>query len=452
MSDGTINNSYSEFNIKAGDNVTDAVAAQNLVGINAAITKASEMGLSTIKLQKGTYMIKVGANEINDKLSAYRVGLRLASNMTFDLNGSTIKMTSNYYPKYAVVLISHVHDSKLMNGTLVGDRSSHIWEIPSSYGDQINDDMNSHQYGAGVYIKDSQHIQLIDLKIHSCTGDGITLAGDKTTKKNVYDAGWSKINEIQNYDILIEGTKNNYTDEELAKNPQLKYEKNFQIYNCRRNGISIVYGDTIKIHNILIRRIKESRSYFDSDAQYEKYRYDQKIRNGKTIYSKESAIDIEPGNVEYTSSNGITEDKALIVKNVLIKDNIFYDTHSGNIRTTSYGWKVATYIKNVTVQNNLMTDFVWCAKDQDDVEIKYTDEVYSKDKTWMNSITKKKVGTDTYLFSRTTSNVYKNLDEKSPKLQLKGNKKITVSSGVITETGDTLNKLKTEYAASDRPD
>lgn len=149
---------------------------------------------------------------------------------------------------------------------LIGDRYTHDY-------DTIN---STHEWGFGVEIQGSNNVDIYNLEIQSLTGDGIVLSS--------YNDGNGRIfpNNIK-----------------IAEN---------NIYNCRRQGISITCCKNLEIYNNEIHDI-----------------------NGT---APSTAIDLEPDN------------EFLLVENVKIFNNKLYNE---NNKTTI---KIMKYIKNIEIYEN----------------------------------------------------------------------------------------------------
>ena len=233
-SDGTINNKY--FNIVAGEKVSKATALANTKAINAAVTYAHENGIKTIKLAKGTYVV---ANIVNKNDPILNTAIQLKSNMNFNLNGSTIKMYPNSDAQYSIVLIYKEKNVKVYNGTLEGDRKNHTCMNGKSILDEdkrVGPDAKTkkkcldgskgdgtHEWGMGVRVRDSSSVEIYSLTIKEMTGDGVIVGNDQS------------VFPIVTKNILVH---------------------NNEIYNCRRQGITIGRGENLKVYKNNIHNIK----------------------------------------------------------------------------------------------------------------------------------------------------------------------------------------------------
>ena len=243
-------------------------------GINKAIRYANEHNIEYIKLAQGNYCIMATKSENGKK------GIILCSNIEMDFNGSTIKAKENNATNYSIVTINGVDNVKLLNGVILGERNEHI------YNENSTD-----EWGMGITIKSAQNIQVSEMHIADTTGDAIY--------------------------ISMESGKSNSRDISIS---------NCNIYNCRRQGISVISGENILINENELHDI-----------------------NGT---NPQSAIDLE-SNEEYEK-----------IDNVRISNNRMYNF--GNI----YAIKVQKNIYNVNIDNNdiYSSIIVWDAKEKITIE------------------------------------------------------------------------------------
>ena len=135
---GLINNEF--FGISSNN----SNSTKTREGINEAINYASENNIEYIKLEKGTYLI-----DSSLLYQGYRRSILLKSNLTFDLNGSTIILEENSYSSYGVISIWNCENVVICNGTLIGDRELHNY-IGST----------THEWGMGIDIRGSKNIKI----------------------------------------------------------------------------------------------------------------------------------------------------------------------------------------------------------------------------------------------------------------------------------------------------
>ena len=191
----------------------------------------------------------------------------LKSNVDLDLNNSKIIHEDNSSIRYTIFAIYNVENVKISNGIIIGDRNTHDYDKVDS----------THEWGFGIELQGSCNIALTNLEIKELTGDGIMISG--YTKEN---------DSIVSEDITI---------------------RNSYIYDCRRQGISIVNGRNVEI-------------------------YDNEIRNISGT-SPASAIDIEP------------DSSTQIAENIEIYNNKLYNE---NNRLNVI--RAIRNVKNVNIHNN----------------------------------------------------------------------------------------------------
>ena len=249
---GLINNKY--FGIYSnGKN-----PKQTTDGINEAIKYAQKNNIKDIKLELGEYQV------IGDNNSHYR-GITLQSNINLDLNGSKIIQRPNDYNTYANITMYEIENASISNGIIIGDTEKHIYNPKNG---------KTHEDGYGISIIACKNVKVKNLEIYNMTGDGINLYG---------------INKGEKID-------DNVTIE------------NCNIYNCRRQGITVGCGKNILIQNNEIHDIKGT--------------------------APQTAIDIE-GNF-----------KTEITDNVVIKNNKMYNLENVNALL------LVGFIENVEISSN----------------------------------------------------------------------------------------------------
>ena len=308
--DGTINNSYFGIEIN-GKNAKDT-----LDGINKALEYANKKNIENVKLEKGTYIID---SQTDPKEYHYQEkGITLKSNIKLDLNGSTIKHIANNRPSYSLISIIKVENVEISNGILEGDRKEHIFTS------------NRHQFGHGIDIAGSKNLNIHDLEIINMIGDGIY------------------VSDISNSNKELEGTQN------------VKIN-NCNIYNCRRQGISIIIGDNIEIFQNEIHNISGSDPQTCIDLETgnkENAIRNIKIYNNK-LYSAESKRAIVLSKNVYETSiwaNEIegqirtynAENEINIYNNMINNGGIIGVLSESNIEDEKY------YVKKIHITNNVL--------------------------------------------------------------------------------------------------
>lgn len=177
--DGTINNDY--WDIKPeGQPASNAAAGEtarnNVANINRAIAwacvNAAASGLLddhnriTVKLETGTYLIDgqhTRVYSVSDK------SINVPSDVFLDLNGSILKQIPNNKEGYALFTVIGSSNVKISNGTLAGDKASHIYTGSTT-----------HEFGFGIDIRGGTEVEISNLDIYDMTGDSILIGGKDT--------------------------------------------------------------------------------------------------------------------------------------------------------------------------------------------------------------------------------------------------------------------------------
>jgi polygalacturonase len=188
-----------------GDGVTDDTAA-----IQAAVN-ALNPG-DTVEVPAGTFM--VNALQGNDNFASG--GIFLKSNMTLALSSEAIlQVIPNSSDHYAVVTVKGCENVNVVGpGLIVGDRDKHL-----------NQAAGAGQWGFGISIwNNCKNIVVQNLTITKCWGDGLTI--------------------IDASNVVIDHV---VTD------------------SCRRQNMSIISGDSIKITNCTFNNAEFSGLDLEAD-------------------------------------------------------------------------------------------------------------------------------------------------------------------------------------------
>lgn len=225
---GMINNSYFEINSN-GEN-----AKETTIGINQAIEYANKYNVEYIRLEKGTYLIESSLTQDN------YAGIVLKSNIILDLNGSTLKYMPDGRATYSIILLNEIENVKIINGFIIGDRYEHNYNNGSS----------THEWGMGIKILGATNVELSNLQISNTTGDGIYIG---------------------------EGT-NGKTDNILICNNN--------IYNCRRQGITVITASNLKIDSNEIYNINGTppSTGIDLERNNDKQTYENIVISNNKLY------------------------------------------------------------------------------------------------------------------------------------------------------------------------
>lgn len=248
-------------------------------------------------------------------------GIQLKSNLNIYFQKNTkLLLSASNKQQYGILNLESIQNVNIYNPTIIGDRNKHIG--------------NKGEWGMGVRIVGSKNIKIINPNIINCWGDGIYIGG-KTA--------------ISSSQITIKGGI---------------------VDNNRRNGISIVDGESIKIQNIVLANTNGTLPMAGIDLEPNKN--EDKLTNillqnvisynnmkdgylvylGSFLGNKEKEININLENCKnYFSENaisipGLRNDYKKDIKKhkgkIMIKNFVSYDSKeifkksSGNYQYTPY--------------------------------------------------------------------------------------------------------------------
>ncbi|WP_142382683.1 right-handed parallel beta-helix repeat-containing protein [Bacillus sp. UMB0893] len=160
-------------------------ADTNIQGINNAIQYAKNNGYSGVILPKGTYAI------------CYPRVIKMVSNLTFDLNGSTLKViydsdrkspfdtrtTSDYYNfKGNSIEFDNVSDAHLTGGTIIGCRDDR------SFSNAAQERRMEHTYGV-VFTKSTRYCSIKNCIVRDYMGDNVTFTSSSIRELAEFNLG-----------------------------------------------------------------------------------------------------------------------------------------------------------------------------------------------------------------------------------------------------------------------
>ena len=239
--------------------------------INKAIEDAKLLGYKKIRLEKGEYWI---CSDKNIRWGKPRDGIFIPSNTEFDLNNSTLRLVPNEKVVYGLIQLHAVENVIIKNGHLIGDRYQHSY---------VNDPEGpTHEYGFGVNILASDNITVQEMIIEQMTGDAIILIGSAQANNPDGSRRYCQNVTIQNCNL----------------------------FDCRRQGISVCHAKDVYIYKNEIHHIGGDGSVDPAGGTDPGY-----------------AIDIEPGPYELYNC---------IAVNVRVHENYMHNCigglsfHTGN--------------------------------------------------------------------------------------------------------------------------
>lgn len=291
---GLINNEY--FSISKGN---ENAAMQNVEGINNALSYAEKNNINYIKLEEGTYYIK-GEGERTEKK-----GIIIPSNITLDLNNSIFMHVTSEVKRYTVFAISNVENVKLCNGIIIGDRNSHIYT-----------NGGTHEWGYGVEIKNSTQVAVENLEIKELTGDGIVVSEKSSNIKII----------------------------------------NNNIFDCRRQGVTVTQGDNIEIVNNEIHQIKGTNPQSGIDLESDEAGQINNIKiseNKIHTIGKKLSIICSIGINKVNISNNYLQGNALVCDSEEIKlnKNVFKNS-SIQVYISKSIWNTNREVKKLYITEN----------------------------------------------------------------------------------------------------
>ncbi len=369
-----INNSYFGINSN-GENEKETTE-----GINNVIEYASKNNIKEIKLQKGTYLV---GNIKTDMIAARAIILE--SNISIDLNGSTIIFVANDRPVYAVLSIIQKENVSIKNGVLIGDKDKHIYDEDLS---------STHEYGNGIDVRGSKNIHIENLEIKNMTGDGIFICdyhGDDSEMVMINNCNILK-NRRQGISITSCDGVDIYDNEihevggtwpqsgiDLEADNINHMVENVKIYNNKFYNFEGRYAIICSkmVNNVEILKNEINSKIYIADIKGKCKIYKNVIKNGDIIAEKNddkdinliiiSENDMKNSNINLKDVNNVLIGKNKINGNILIESaNVaIYENELINENQTEYGIKV--------VSNNDDMYFVYCY--QNKINENYIDKI-----------------------------------------------------------------------------
>ena len=196
-------------------------------GINQALEYAVKEGYNKVVFPKGEYLIKC---EVDDRHKASESGIIVPSNIYIDLKQASFFVEPNESHAYTVLNINEAENIIVEGGKFVGDRDEHIFDG--------KDSDKSHEYGHGIVISASKNITIMRATILDMTGDGIILIGYGLVEEEYRN----------NIDIILQ---------------------NNEIFNCRRQGISVTNAQGGDISYNIIHGINGTPPQYGIDIEVE---------------------------------------------------------------------------------------------------------------------------------------------------------------------------------------
>ncbi len=189
-------------------------------GINAAIDALVKDGCGHVKLPAGTYAIGKKTSD------SYTAGIVLKSGMAFEMDDATVlKLRPTDTWAYCVIDISHAHDVVVRGGSIVGDRDEHDFKVPGEEGHCI------------CVEDESERVAIDRVKLSKAIGDGVLIVAQGEEGSSCKDVSIT----------------------------------NSELFDNRRQGVSIVGGVRVLIEKNEIHHIQGTAPQFGIDVESLKY-------------------------------------------------------------------------------------------------------------------------------------------------------------------------------------
>jgi hypothetical protein len=209
-----------KFDIPNRDNYKDRdVAIATTRGINNALNYAKENGYTTVRFPERQYAIIsewqgwgwVVIPEHDLK------GIVVPSDMTLELGKAVFRLLPNSQVTYSLFYIFEVENVTINGGHLIGDRYEHDYSETETLGSQ------THEWGFGFNIAHAKNITINGAKVEQMAGDAIII--------------------------------NSYLPDGAKPNDNVQITR-CELFDCRRQGISLIAGNNSELSHNHIYRIK----------------------------------------------------------------------------------------------------------------------------------------------------------------------------------------------------
>ncbi|MDD4059614.1 MAG: right-handed parallel beta-helix repeat-containing protein [Kiritimatiellae bacterium] len=155
------------------DVADEASAKANSAGLQAALDFAGSNEMNRVVLEKGkTLFIEP------------RDGIHMVSGVTFDLNGSELRLRPNDYPSYAALLFASrkgaarpVENAAIVNGTITGERDEKEAHFPNWAGTPATEGSCSIFFGEGRNNGISNLVVRKSIGFNMSSGNGMSAPG-----------------------------------------------------------------------------------------------------------------------------------------------------------------------------------------------------------------------------------------------------------------------------------
>ena len=137
---------------------------ENSLADVVALTNENVQNQVLIKDQNYDYPVKVTS------VGVFEAPLKLKSNTDLQLDGTIRLIPTNLF-QYRIMIIKDCENVRIQGkGAIYGDRAVHDYNI-----DEAHKAWRSHEWGHGVKISNSKHIEVSGISVSDCTGDSFSL-------------------------------------------------------------------------------------------------------------------------------------------------------------------------------------------------------------------------------------------------------------------------------------
>lgn len=153
-----------------GVNVKYFTGVSDTEKINNAIEFANNNGFSRVFIPEGDYIIYPG--EYNSVPVGNDGGIRLYSNMDLVMSPKTVLHCEPVASRgYHIIHARGVKNVTIVGGEIIGDRDEHL----STGG----------EWGHGIYISESENIEVRNVEVSNCWGDGVYVGHEEIPCRNI---------------------------------------------------------------------------------------------------------------------------------------------------------------------------------------------------------------------------------------------------------------------------
>jgi len=298
---------------------TDVKAKANRDNLRKAMTLVKFLGGDIFEIDKLDAYFDVQIYLANPKYQAQESILLPNDNFHLKMSDDTyLRVQPNGAPAYNLMTVYEGTNIKISGGNLIGDRWKHDY---SPVNDTEGRERNSHGWGHILKIQGGKNVIVDGVNISNSTGDGFGVHGS-----DIRNADGSPGSSVISENVVI---------------------RNSSIENARRNGMSILDGNGIRVENCKVFNTglgKENpEGVYSSDGTWPRYgisfeAYRERTSSGELReYNRIENVTLKGNRFE----NNYAGDIVLYTCSNIVIDNNFFDSKIANIAAHS-----------VTISNN----------------------------------------------------------------------------------------------------